>query len=428
MNAGPAENPTNPSAGDLAASALIGALLWDPARTSEVSEWLEPDDFAHWAHRAIYQTLTGLLADGQPVDLLSLPEVLASGRYHDVPIARGSNGPLAAPALHSLLAATPATPRADDLARHGVPTARSEHVRYGRIVLEESIRRQVAAAGTRINQQAREASGRDADTAAELVAPLMTETLARLDELGARLGNAGGAGRIAAALNPRSPERLRETISPSIGGGKVRPPLSTATVAQAERTLIGSCLVSDELRQHVAGRLLPEDFTTPAAVETWVAITALMQRGEPVDFVLVAVEVERRGAGSEAQAAYTPADLARLASRGDAPSGYRAADTVVRAALARAAENARNELAELAADRAQAGPNLIHNARAAVGGVQATARRLGGHAATTAAAAFLPPARRSGDLQPPRQSGQQAGAPIPAPEPANARQQNPRRR
>jgi hypothetical protein len=269
LNAGPAENPTNPSAGDLAASALIGALLWDPARTSDVSEWLEPDDFAHWAHRAIYQTLTGLLAHGQPVDLLSLPEVLASGRYHDVPIDRGSNGPLAAPALHSLLAATPATPRADDLARHGGPTARSEHVRYGRILLEESIRRQVAAAGTRINQQAREASGRDADTAAELVAPLMTETLARLDELGARLGNAG---RIAAALNPRSPEKLREPTAPSIGDGTVRPPLSTTTVAQAEQTLIGSCLVSDALREHVAGRLLPEDFTTPAAAAPWARV------------------------------------------------------------------------------------------------------------------------------------------------------------
>jgi hypothetical protein len=84
------------AAGDLAARALLGALLWEPSRIRDVSGWLEPADFDHWAHCAIYQTLTGLIADGRPVVLQDLPGILARGEYHDAHVDSTGIGPLSA--------------------------------------------------------------------------------------------------------------------------------------------------------------------------------------------------------------------------------------------------------------------------------------------------------------------------------------------
>ncbi|MHA6797545.1 DnaB-like helicase N-terminal domain-containing protein (plasmid) [Pseudonocardia bannensis] len=384
------------TATDLAASALLGALLWDPRRVRDVADWLEPTDFGHWAHRAIYQTMTGLIADGREVDLLSLPEVLARGEYHDAHVDRGGIGPLSAPALHDLLSMTPATPRAEEHeANQGV--VRSEHVRYARVVLEDSIRRQVQAAGTRIDQYARHATGQDADTAAEVMAPVLAETTARLRELTSRLGDSGALrSRIAAALDPATPATGPGAAgsTPDVEIGHPRPPLTAAGVQRAEYSLIGACLVSPQVRGLVEDRLLAEDFTTAEVAATWQAIRALSRRGDPVDFVLVAVEVERQGATPDYGPGLGAAELARVAARADAVSGYRAVDTVARAALSRAAGQAHRELQQLAGDRAKTGQEVLRGAQGVLTTVEATARRLGGNAAATAAAALTPPAER----------------------------------
>jgi DnaB helicase-like protein len=153
---GSSPDPRGPDAtvADLAAAAVLGAVLWDPRRLREVMDWLEPDDFLHPVHRAIYATVTGLVAAGEPVDLMRLPAVLASGCFHEVHVNPREPGPLGAAALHTFLSFTPATPprggRFD-----GQP--RSEHVRYAQLVLEASVRRAVHDAGVHIAQHAREA-------------------------------------------------------------------------------------------------------------------------------------------------------------------------------------------------------------------------------------------------------------------------------
>src|SRR5215211_1395471 len=74
---------------DLASAAVLGALLWDPRRVRDVMDWLEPADFPHPIHRAVYATLVGLVAAAEPVNLLELPATLASGRFQDVHVDPG---------------------------------------------------------------------------------------------------------------------------------------------------------------------------------------------------------------------------------------------------------------------------------------------------------------------------------------------------
>jgi hypothetical protein len=86
---------------DFASAAVLGAVLWDPRRLREVMDWLEPDDFLHPVHRAVYATVSGLVAAGEPVDLMRLPAVLASGRFHEVHVDAREPGPLGAAGLHA---------------------------------------------------------------------------------------------------------------------------------------------------------------------------------------------------------------------------------------------------------------------------------------------------------------------------------------
>ena len=80
--------------------------------------------------------------------------------------------------------------------------------------------------------------------------------------------------------------------------------------------------------------LTPDDFTTPRIAATWTALTTLAGRGEPVDFVLLAAAVQRHGTSRNGAQGMPPAELFRLAQRGDRGLGHRAVQTVARAACA----------------------------------------------------------------------------------------------
>src|SRR3954470_15349452 len=204
---------------DLASAAVLGALLGDPRRVREVMDWLEPADFPHPMHRAVYATLVGLVAAGEPVNLLKLPATLASGRFHDVHVDPGRPGPVGAAGLHTLLSFTPATPGAEthDGQHH------SEHVRYGQLVLEDSVRRQVHAAGVRLEQHAREAivavdgdpslPGYEATASAIARLEPVLDTIERhLEHLNARLDRPAG-GDAAPGPDPAAAQRARSTAA-----------------------------------------------------------------------------------------------------------------------------------------------------------------------------------------------------------------------
>ena len=83
---------------------------------------------------------------------------------------RDGSGLLRAAHLHTLMAMTPA---AD-------PGHRTEHVLYARLVLEASIRRQVAQLGTRINQWVPVIAAGRVDTTTTAAAAALQRTLAEL--------------------------------------------------------------------------------------------------------------------------------------------------------------------------------------------------------------------------------------------------------
>lgn len=346
------------TAADLAAQALLGALLWDPHRAGDISGWLAADDFYRPAHGAIYATLVGMLADGRPdVDVFTVLESLGRGEYHDGRVGRTVSGPLSAPELHSLISMTPATPRAEDI---DAP-ARSDHVRYARIVQEDSIRRQVQALGTRIEQYARHVSDRDSDEAADTVVPVLGEAQTRLRELAARLGAAGvGRASIAAALNPAP--RPAPTPPRTERSERRRPSADVEHLRRAEYRLIGACLMSDEVRRLVDGRLRSSDFTVGEVAATWVAITALQHRGEPVDFVLVAHQIEQQGALPDMGRGLRPDHLQKLATRSYPADGFGPLETVVHAALTRHLNQAHDQLQNLATDHTRSSADVIRAA------------------------------------------------------------------
>jgi replicative DNA helicase len=387
------ERPPGTVMAELAEAALLGALLWDPRRLQDV-KWLTPADFSRPSHQAIYQTLTGLIADGEQVDLLSLPDVLRRGDYHDIHSDTTSgNGPLSAHALSELLSMTPASAGAD--APPGGPT-HSEHRRYGEIVLEASIRRQVLRAGVSIEQTGLEYSYRGVDDAFTAIDRVLDATTTRLDELTRRLGESRrAASAIGAALSdsPRGASLTRETTTSEIGAALDAgtagspeqltrslelPAPSAAALRHAEYALIGACLTQPWLREIAQNRLRAEDFAEPEVAATWLALGDLVDRGEPVDFVLLAAEVQRHDEHPDYGHGLEPLQLATLSRRADVVSGSRAIAEVIRAALTRAAEHAHSVLAAAGTDRTQNSAEVLGTAHAALRRIDAIRWRLDG--------------------------------------------------
>ena len=392
MSSSPDPRGPDATVTDLASAAVLGALLWDPRRVQDVMDWLEPADFPHPMHRAVYATLVGLVAAGEPVNLLELPATLASGRFHDVHVDPGRPGPLGAAGLHTLLSFTPATPRAEthDGQHH------SEHVRYGQLVLEDSVRRQVHAAGVRLEQHAREAivavdgdpslPGYEATASAIARLEPVLDTIERhLEHLNARLDRPAG-GDAAPGPDPAATQRARSTAARR-GDGQ-----APVDLQRAELAVIGGCLAAPDLRRTALIMLTPDDFTTPRIAATWTALTTLAGRGEPVDFVLLAAAVQRHGTSGNGAQGMTPAELFRLAQRGDRGLGNRAVQTVARAALCRAMSAAQVQIAAAAADPTLAARHVIQDARTSLRRAQATARRLLGEPEAAASSSRRTPA------------------------------------
>ena len=111
---------------DAEASVLGGILLRNDALDTVLERGIEPEDFYHPAHRAIFEAMLALSERGQPIDIVTLSDqlrVLAQGRKQ--------------PVSEALLA---------DLAAR-VPTAANIGF-YARIVHEKSsLRRMIAACG-----------------------------------------------------------------------------------------------------------------------------------------------------------------------------------------------------------------------------------------------------------------------------------------
>jgi hypothetical protein len=413
--------PSSPAA-ELAERALIGALMWDAGRLEDLSTgqdqqyWLTPQDFNRADLRAIYQTLIGLRRDGREVPLEELPAVLMSGQYHEWRAGQVTDSPFTGPKLYDLLSLTPA--RKNDPRLDGEVSAPSQHVRYADVVLEESIRRQIHQAGVRLEQTVDQGPGLREDLV-EAMSPVLEQTLRRLTDLTQQLeASLGGDGAetqpsITAALSPTPIAGNGPTDQDVAGAVRARVELDGSRTLgraqhRAEGDLLGAVLLDARRAQDALDRLRPADFENPAHAAIWESVSAMVERGEPVDFVLVSVELERRVPTSEAvsQPARAPAGAVggaeprrgtgaaapnvadyvrtatRLAQRAQ-PALYGASlDQVAGAALVRAARAAQRELSAAGATRHLGGSDLLTAAAEALHTLEGTTQRLTGASAS----------------------------------------------
>ena len=153
--------------------------------------------------------------------------------------------------------------------------------------------------------------------------------------------------------------------------------------------------------------MVAADFVSPGAAATWTAIANLAAGGGPIDFVLVAAELERtattNGPGLPAEA------LLRLAHDNHSPvTGYRALQAVTRCTLVRIATHAAALLDQVGDDRTRALPHVVAAARDALASAADATRRAAGAepqilegsgaaAAATAARALTPPNGHAAD-------------------------------
>lgn len=164
---------TEPAADLDAERAVLGAMLLAPRVIRDVQ--LEPADFHHPAHEAIYAAISSMAAAGRPVDAITLKDAL-----HET----GELSRVGGPGYLIDLVQSP-------------PTAANVGY-YATIVREKAIRRRIAEAGRRITQRAETVEAldtlvndarRDLDNAARLdnddagisAADLVTETIDALD-------------------------------------------------------------------------------------------------------------------------------------------------------------------------------------------------------------------------------------------------------
>lgn len=386
----------------LAERALVGALIWDPRRVGDVQGWLRSSDFSSATDRMIYESVVGMVADGRSEGLVqALPGVLARNEYepafHELP-AQQENPQRAQRRPHGdwldrvddRLRTTPAPPPSgpmhlpDKYAERfpflpatteyqGPP---SEHVRYGRMVLEAATRRDVLAMGSQI-EEAADLSLSHLDEAIPVLSAMLDEATTRLDELADRVASAADS-EIAEALVPG--QRSKVTGAPIVapGAGPVAGRrLTKKALERAEMETLAGALTNPELRATLMGRLEGQDFSLKTVGASWEALTALHRRGEPVDYVTLAWETERRA--PQAGRGVAPEQLLRIGTRDPIhPEAYRACEIVARAALVAHTKAAQHDVQQAARQPAATAHDLVDTARTAYRGASAHARRLGG--------------------------------------------------
>jgi hypothetical protein len=123
-----------------AEQALLGAILLNPAQLDRVT-WLQPDDFTHPAHTALFAAARDLAQAGHPAPTTEGPPPLAWLADVTNKASTRTRG-LTMPYLHTLAGACP----------------HAEHAPvYGRMVLESAVRRRILQHATRLHLSARAA-------------------------------------------------------------------------------------------------------------------------------------------------------------------------------------------------------------------------------------------------------------------------------
>lgn len=336
-----------------AEQALLGACLSDPAQLGAVLGWLESRHFYRPAHRAFFAILLAQHEAEHPALAENADQEERKRWAMDASATASRTVPGFGPGqAHTLIANCPN-------ARHAAA--------YGRMVLENSVRRTLEEHADRLLNAAR--SG-DADSTARL-SEALANTVAKL------AGDWGSIDRRGTAPPPA-------TAAPNIGER------AADRAQEHERMLLSALTTRPSQIREIAVWLNDEDFLDEGHRSIYQAVVALAHRREPVDELTVLWEVRRRGGLSPA--GLTAAQV-RQACAGDYPADPAYfAELVLRGSLLRSAATSAGIVRVMAMDAAVSAAPLLGATLQALAPTRDAGRRL--HALDSPP----PPEMRSGQV------------------------------
>lgn len=292
---------------DDAEKAALGAVLNDPARLAELSDWLDPEDFYTPQHQAIYRAMLILDERGAAPDLDPANDGRAQNLATYLLTVAGhvteTGTHLDLPYLHTLMQACPRPENAPH---------------YARMVVEADTHRTIIENATRLAQ----VTHTHQQTANPWMEDLFIHTAAFrqvLDNLAERWGiNPDDLDQPAAqqtaeqaskqAANPRT-AAPSDPLAPEFDTAPT--PEQRAAAIDREDTVLACILRSPDQINQVRDFLEPDDFTTPNRAACYQAALTLHDRGEPIDPLTLTWETRKHPAPA------TPSDAPRNAPGGD---------------------------------------------------------------------------------------------------------------
>jgi replicative DNA helicase len=253
------------SALQLAEAAALGALMLQPESIRAVSRWLRTGDFANPWHAELYTVLRERDAARLPCDPTSVGLAL-----------RDRIGPRRAnlPHLVDLLQIVPTHP---------------QPARYAALVLDASLRREVAQHGVLLRAGALSAALAGQASPLAAMARMVTDlvdTAERRWSLATSTPSAHQTNLAATAVAENNPRRL----DLALGADRLlaaHPPVDRAAAAQHERRLVAALVTRPTHVSAVAAWLRTEHFVDRRWAAVYAAVVDLADTRQPVDAITV---------------------------------------------------------------------------------------------------------------------------------------------
>ncbi len=387
---------------EFAERALLGVVLQEPSHIRPMREWLAAEDFRAPAHQRLWSTMDSMVTDADARSDRSLTDVNPVTVLHHVhepeagdwrgeldDAAAERSGVLTGPGLHTLIATAPAPSQAQ-------PEA------YGAIVLEASIRRQVAAAGMRVGQTATGHADLD-------------EMLTSVDQALTQVQEAAARWDVTERASSEA-----NTATAVLASGHA--PDENA-VYDAEYGLVSEVLTNPSVLNELASSVQPDDFADAELGATYRAAVAVHHEhaagGPAVDPITVAWQQQRQqvaqhGPGLETT---TLADIAHRSAPLGPAAAASCASTVLHGSVARRAAAAAETVQQAAQHPSMRPHEVLSACTAALHTVRDAARRAQGpvQLARQASSPTSPQPAQRRDIQPAARTPDRACTASPTP-------------
>lgn len=373
--------------------ALLGSLLHTPAVLDDLTTSLRARDFSTPDTQAVYTVLRGLHRDGALLDVASMSTEAAQLQAANENYLKLFTALRADPPpygrhtisnISRLVSQINAAAPAESVPYRGVYDPGAQ-LRLGRMVLEDSIRRQLNGMGVSMERAtplvapAQLLGSQRGERAAQTRLSNLEVLGSQVDALAQRLVEAvkhTGPDAVAVA----APRVAEETVSQS-SAGRWRMPDRLRVITEplqhrAERHIIHLALHSGRMDNIPAEilNLAPEDFSSTRHANTWRTIKDLQARGLPVNYV--AVDRESRADGFAHHPILSNRALTKMAEPPEIKPerAARSLRTLVTSALARATTDSQYGIAAVATGTAVPVEAALANVKKNISGLAERAK------------------------------------------------------